>query len=167
MWFLGIFNLALIFLALPVLDQWRRFLPVIVFTFSYQFFYFFLSYKHLFFQPYIVFIIPILIFIVSLIFALSPYLSSRATTRDPEIDKNYFFDMIAKAREKSEVKKKKALEQIMVSLRQEGELNNSQIREIVKKSNWTVMRYMDCLEREGKVRQTAKTGRDTTYKLIS
>jgi hypothetical protein len=71
MWYLGIFNLALIFLALPVLDQFRRFWPLVVFTFSYQFFYFFLSYKKLFVWPEIVFIIPALIFAVSLVFYLS------------------------------------------------------------------------------------------------
>lgn len=68
MWYLGIFNLALIFLALPVLDQGRKLWPVIIFTFSYQFFYFFLSYGKLFVWPLIVFIIPLVIFIVSLVF---------------------------------------------------------------------------------------------------
>jgi hypothetical protein len=68
MWYLGIFNLALVFLTLPVLDKFRRLWPLIVFTFSYQFFYFFLSYKKLFVWPEIVFIIPALIFAVSLVF---------------------------------------------------------------------------------------------------
>jgi len=59
-----LFNLALIFLALPVLEKFQRLIPLIVFTFAYQFFYFFLSYGRLFNWPYIVFIIPLAVFAV-------------------------------------------------------------------------------------------------------
>jgi hypothetical protein len=73
MWYLGIFNLLLIFIALPALDNHPRLWPLLVFTFSFQFYYFFLSYRQLFYWGQIVFIIPLAVFIVSLYYAISRY----------------------------------------------------------------------------------------------
>lgn len=46
-----------------------------------------------------------------------------------------------------------------------GELANSDIREALGISERSVVRYLDELEREGKVEQVGSTGRGVTYRL--
>ncbi len=70
MFYFWMFNLSLIFLVLPVLAKYQRFIPFIIFTFSYQFFYFSLSYGRLFIWPYIVYIIPAAIFVIGLFYTI-------------------------------------------------------------------------------------------------
>lgn len=48
---------------------------------------------------------------------------------------------------------------------QVGGLSNSYLREALKVSDRTITRYMDDLEREGKVEQVGETGRNVTYRL--
>lgn len=59
------FNFALILLALPVIREYQRLIPIIVFTSSYQFFYFYLGYQQLFSRPDIIFFIPYVLLLVS------------------------------------------------------------------------------------------------------
>lgn len=44
-------------------------------------------------------------------------------------------------------------------------LSNEQIREVLRISERSVVRYMDELEKEGKVKQTGTTGRSVRYVL--
>lgn len=46
-----------------------------------------------------------------------------------------------------------------------GELSNSDIRNALGISERSVVRYMDELEKEGKVEQVGPTGRNVTYRL--
>jgi len=55
----------------------------------------------------------------------------------------------------------------VLDLLQAGELTNSDIREALKVSRNTVVRYMDELEAEGKVEQVGVTGRGVLYRAIS
>lgn len=68
MYYLTTFNLSLIFLALLPLIYYEKLMPIIVASFSFQFYYTYLSYRGPFWQAPIIFIIPIVIFIISLIY---------------------------------------------------------------------------------------------------
>lgn len=56
-------------------------------------------------------------------------------------------------------------EKILVLLAERGELSNADIREALGFSERSVARYMEELERAGKVEQIGNTGRAVTYRL--
>lgn len=73
--------------------------------------------------------------------------------------------LLAKAREKIRERQSRSKEKIIASLREKGKLSNKEIRKIVRKSRWTVQRYLNQLEREGRARQVGKTGKEVFYEL--
>lgn len=64
-----------------------------------------------------------------------------------------------------DAKKRENKEKIFGLLRERGEMSNSEIREALGISERSAVRYMDELEREGKVEQVGNTGRSVTYRL--
>lgn len=63
------------------------------------------------------------------------------------------------------VRKNRNKEKIATLLREKGQLSNADIREALGFSERSVVRYMNELEREGKIKQMGKTGRSVTYRL--
>lgn len=63
------------------------------------------------------------------------------------------------------VRKKANKAKVVTLLAEKGELSNSDIREALNVSDRSVIRYMDELEREGKVEQMGNTGRGVVYRL--
>lgn len=56
-------------------------------------------------------------------------------------------------------------EKIVAFLKEKGEAANRDIRDALKLDDRTVVRYMDELEKEGRVQQVGSTGVDVVYKL--
>ncbi len=66
-----------------------------------------------------------------------------------------------------QVKQKiKNKEQILKALRDKGRITNDEVERFLKVSNATAERYLDELEKEGKIEQSGKTGRSVFYTLI-
>lgn len=63
------------------------------------------------------------------------------------------------------VRKNANKEKVATLLAEKGELSNSDIREALGISDRSVIRYMDELEREGRVEQVGSTGRGVLYRL--
>lgn len=63
------------------------------------------------------------------------------------------------------VRKNAKKEQALALLRERGALSNNEIREHLGVSRRTVVRYLDALEREGKVEQVGGIGRGVVYRL--
>lgn len=63
------------------------------------------------------------------------------------------------------VSKQKNKQKILNLFGKEKELSNEQIRDSIQVSDRSVVRYMDELEKEEKVKQTGKTGRSVVYVL--
>lgn len=63
------------------------------------------------------------------------------------------------------VRKNGNKEKITALLREKGQLSNAELREALGISDRSVIRYMDELEREGKVDQVGSTGRGVLYRL--
>ncbi|OGY50288.1 MAG: hypothetical protein A3J65_04635 [Candidatus Buchananbacteria bacterium RIFCSPHIGHO2_02_FULL_45_11b] len=77
MWYLWVFNFLLILLALPVLVKFTKIIPLVALSFFFQFFYVYLTYRHIFWNGYGIFLIPGAILIVSLIYLASQFLANR------------------------------------------------------------------------------------------
>ncbi len=63
------------------------------------------------------------------------------------------------------VRKNANKEKILALLGEKSEVSNTLIREALGVSERTVVRYMDELERVGRVEQVGKVGQDVTYRL--
>lgn len=63
------------------------------------------------------------------------------------------------------VRKNSNKEKILALIRERKEASNSDIREALGVSERSVVRYMDELEREGRVKQIGNTGRGVLYRL--
>jgi len=63
-------------------------------------------------------------------------------------------------------KKRENKNKILELLKEKGEMSNSEIRETLGVSRNTVGRYMDELEREGKVEQVGVVGQNVCYRLV-
>ncbi len=63
------------------------------------------------------------------------------------------------------VRKRANTDTIISLFAKKPELSNSEIRRALKVSSRTAVRYMDALEKEGKVKQVGKTGHTVTYRL--
>ncbi len=74
--------------------------------------------------------------------------------------------LLAKAKAKIAERRQKSLDKILAALAAQSKLSNQQLRKITKKSNATVFRYMNILEKQGQVRQVGKTGKYTYYELV-
>jgi predicted HTH transcriptional regulator len=62
------------------------------------------------------------------------------------------------------IKKQENLAKILTMFETDSELTNTEIRNALKVSSRTVVRYMDELEKEGKVMQVGKVGYTVTYR---
>lgn len=61
--------------------------------------------------------------------------------------------------------KEKRKQEILKILEQKEKLSNKEIRKQLKISDRTVVKYMDELEKEGKVKQVGKTGKSAYYAM--
>ncbi len=63
------------------------------------------------------------------------------------------------------VRKNANRDRALALLRERGELSNEEIRKHLGVSRRSAVRYLDDLEREGKVEQVGSSGRGVTYRL--
>lgn len=66
-----------------------------------------------------------------------------------------------------DARKRENKEKILAYLGGRSEASNSEIREALGVSDRSVVRYMDEMEKEGKVEQAGNTGRGVQYRLKS
>jgi len=85
--------------------------------------------------------------------------------KTPISNQNIIQKLLSKARAKIQEHRQKRLDKILAALAQKNKLTNKDIRKIIKKSRWTVQRYMDILENQGQVLQKGKQGKGVYYQL--
>jgi hypothetical protein len=78
---------------------------------------------------------------------------------------NIIAQLLEKAKQKIAMRKEKQLEKIVAALAEKRRLTNQEIRKIVRKSDATVVRYLNILEKQGRIRQIGKTGHAVYYEL--
>lgn len=82
----------------------------------------------------------------------------------PEVSKQK--NLWQKFLEKVSFNKKKKLEKIMKGIETAGKITNDDVEKNLRVSHATATRYLDILEKEGKIRQVGKTGKYTYYEKI-
>ncbi|MEK7227324.1 MAG: winged helix-turn-helix transcriptional regulator [Patescibacteria group bacterium] len=74
--------------------------------------------------------------------------------------------LLAKARSTIQFRKRKKLEKIMEMFLKQVSITNDNVEKFLHVSNATATRYLERLEKEGKIRQTGKTGAGVSYSRI-
>ncbi|MDO8482965.1 MAG: DUF977 family protein, partial [bacterium] len=72
-------------------------------------------------------------------------------------------ELLVKARAKIQDRRKKKLEKIMTKLSETGKITNNEVERLLRVSDATATRYLDILEKDGRVRQEGKTGKYVVY----
>jgi predicted HTH transcriptional regulator len=85
-----------------------------------------------------------------------------------EKEKNEYEDLgkgLVDYNQKLQEKKKQAKDKILEIFKTKTKVSNNEVVDLLKISDATVVRYLDELEREGKVKQVGKTGKKVFYTL--
>ncbi len=89
--------------------------------------------------------------------------SEAVTPPSEATNQSFIKNLLAKAGEKIQFNKRKKLEKIMGLARQKGKINNADVCKALRVSDATAFRYLDLLEKQGRIKQLGKTGRDVFY----
>jgi len=77
-----------------------------------------------------------------------------------------FRNLLTKARETIQFRKRKKLDKIMEMLNKKEKISNNDVTLILRVSDATATRYLNILEQEGKIKQTGRTGKAVYYSKI-
>lgn len=102
--------------------------------------------------------IQAILFIITIVLVLVMAVLLSRPAREKIIGTNAF--LIQQA-----ARKKANMEHILKMFEKKGEVSNSNIRDALKIDDRTVVRYMDELEKAGKVQQVGKTGQNVVYRI--
>ena len=83
-----------------------------------------------------------------------------------ETYKNHTHENLTKAQLTIQEKKRKKLEKIIEALNTKGKITNDEVEKLLHVSDATATRYLSILEKEGKVKQSGRTGHNVSYSRI-
>jgi hypothetical protein len=75
-------------------------------------------------------------------------------------------ELLAIARNAMQFRKRKKLEKILVLLEKRASITNDEVEKLLHVSDATATRYLSTLAKEGKIKQTGKTGKSVSYSKI-
>ena len=111
-------------------------------------------------MPYLIIILILLVIILLFIgLRLGNYLSKLTTAGSERVKK-----IIVYRSEKGRVKEKNK-EKILKELQNKQKITNNDVEKLLGVSDATATRYLDELEKDGKIRQVGKTGKHVYYLL--
>ena len=79
---------------------------------------------------------------------------------------NFISGLLAKARERIQFNKTKKLNKIIELAKKRERITNSMVCKELRISDSTAVRYLNLLEKQGKLVQVGKTGRDAFYQVV-
>jgi hypothetical protein len=79
---------------------------------------------------------------------------------------NFIIELLAKARQKIQSKRKVKLDKIMNYLAKNNSISNDEVEKLLHVSDATATRYLEILEKEGKLRQIGSVGKSVRYEQI-
>jgi hypothetical protein len=88
------------------------------------------------------------------------------STEPEKPTKNFVRELIAKSRAKKQEKKRAKIDKLFQEITARGKITNDGVEKFLHVSDPTATRYLDILEKEGKIRQVGKTGKHTYYEKI-
>ena len=74
--------------------------------------------------------------------------------------------LLVKAREAIQFRKRKKLEKIMGMFLKQSSITNDEVEKLLHISDATATRYLEQLEKEGKIKQEGRTGKSVSYSRI-
>ena len=80
--------------------------------------------------------------------------------------KNIARELLVKARNAIQTRKRKKLNQIMTLFAKRTKITNDEVEKLLHVSDATATRYLNILQKEGKIKQTGKTGKSVFYSKI-
>ncbi len=83
----------------------------------------------------------------------------------PETSESFIKNLLVKAREKLQFRKRQKLEKIIVFTQKKGRITNDDVEKLLRVSHKTASRYLEILEKENRIRQVGGTGRGVYYQL--
>jgi len=83
-----------------------------------------------------------------------------------ETYKNHTHENLTKAQLTIQEKKRKKLEKIIEALNTKGKITNDEVEKLLHISDATATRYLSILEKEGKIKQSGRTGQSVSYSRI-
>ncbi|MEI8175087.1 MAG: hypothetical protein WCG28_04010 [bacterium] len=75
-------------------------------------------------------------------------------------------ELLIKARNAIQFRKRKKLDKIMSLFLQQSKITNDEVEKFLHVSDATATRYLSILEKEGKIKQSGKTGKSVSYSRI-
>src|SRR3989344_4999067 len=88
---------------------------------------------------------------------------TQPTAQIPVIEPFAKLSLLAKAREAIQFRKRKKLEKIMGMFLKQSSITNDEVEKLLHISDATATRYLEQLEKEGKVKQEGRTGKSVSY----
>lgn len=80
--------------------------------------------------------------------------------------KSLALKLLIKAREAIQFRKRKKLDHLMSLFLKKSQITNDDVEKLLHVSDATVTRYLSILEKEGKIKQSGKTGKGVSYSRI-
>ena len=80
--------------------------------------------------------------------------------------KSLAHELLVKARNMIQFRKRKKLEKVMTLFLKKSKITNDEVEKFMHVSDATATRYLSQLEKEGKIKQTGKTGKSVFYSKI-
>lgn len=81
-------------------------------------------------------------------------------------NKNKILELLAKAKNAIQFRKRKKLDKIMALFLQHSKITNDEVEKFLHVSDATATRYLSQLEKENKIKQVGKTGKGVSYSRI-
>lgn len=79
---------------------------------------------------------------------------------------NHIRELLGKARNAIQSRKRKKLDQILILLTKQKQVTNDEVEKLLHVSDSTATRYLEILEKENKIQQQGKTGKGVFYTKI-
>jgi predicted HTH transcriptional regulator len=80
--------------------------------------------------------------------------------------KNSVKELLIKAKNAIQFKKRKKLDKVMAMFLKKSKITNDEVEKYLHVSDATATRYLSELEKEGKIKQSGKTGKGVSYSRI-
>ena len=84
----------------------------------------------------------------------------------PVSSESFIKNLLVKARERLQFRKRQKLEKILALAQKKGRITNDDVEKLLRVSHKTASRYLEILEKENRIRQVGGTGRGVYYQLL-
>ncbi len=89
-----------------------------------------------------------------------------SSNNKPPVSRNWIRTLLSKANLIIQLRKRKKLEKIMTLFLKKPQIKNDEVEKLLHVSDATATRYLSQLEKEGRIKQTGKTGYSVFYTKI-